>query len=142
MIFLWFQMSFPSKNVKMNRKLKGTQSVQISKPDASRSNRRSIPAPIPNKSKNVSLLVATRGKNQMMKSKASLKSASFRKHCRSGYLTMLDVMKMNRAAPPVSRILPTEELLPNSYHQSFHVARWRKWLTETPKVQISMCLLE
>jgi hypothetical protein len=135
-------MSFPSKDVKMNQKLKGTQRVQISKPAASGSNQRSIPAPIPNKSKNVPLLVATRGKSQTMKSKASLKSPSVRKHCRYGYLTLLDVSLMNRAAPPVSRILPTEELLPNSYHQSFHIVRWRKWLTETPKVQISVCLLQ
>lgn len=125
----------------MNRKLKGTQRVQISKPAASGSNQRSVSAPIPNKSKNIPLLVATRGKSQTMKSKASLKSASVRKR-RYGYLTLLDISMMNRAAPPVSGILPTEELLPNSYHQSFHIARWRKWLRETPTVQISVCLLE
>jgi hypothetical protein len=135
-------MSFPSKDVKMNQKLKGTQRVQISKPAALGSNLSSIPAPVPSKSKNVPLLVATRGKSQTVKSKASLKSASVRKHCRYGYLTLVDISMMNRAASPVSRILPTEELLPNSYHRSFHIARWRKWLRETPQVQISMCLLE
>jgi hypothetical protein len=135
-------MSFLSKDVKMSQKLKGTQRVQISKPAALGSNRRSIPAPVPSTSKNFPLLAATRGKTQKIKSKASLKSGSVRKHCSNGYLTLLDVRMMNRAAPPVSRILPTEELLLNSYHQSFHIARWRNWLRETPQVQISVCLLE
>jgi hypothetical protein len=138
--FLWFQMPFPSKDVKMNQKLKSTHRVRISKPAASGSNQRSIPTSV-NKSKNVPLLVANRGKNQTMKSKASLKSQSVRKHSRNGFLTLLDVSMMNQAGPPASRILPTEELVPNSYHQSFHIARWRKWLTETPKVQFSICLL-
>lgn len=122
----------------MNQKLKGTPRVQISKPAASGSIKRSIPAPIPSKSKNVPLLVTTRGKSQTIKAKATLKSASVRKHCRYGYLTLLDITMMNRAAPSVSRILPTEELLPNFYHQSFHIARWRKWLRETPQWIVKM----
>jgi hypothetical protein len=128
-------MPFPSQDVKMNQKLKGTQRVQISKPAASGIKQSNIPSQIPNKTKNVRPVVATRGKT-------SLKSAGVRKHCCYGYRTLLDISMMNRAGPPASGILPTEELVPNSYHQNFHIARWRKWLRETPQVQISVCLLE
>lgn len=122
----------------MNQNLKGVrvQRVPTSKPAASGHNQRSIPAPVTKKSKNVSHLVPARGKCQKTKSKASFRSPGVRKHCHYEYLTLLDVMMMNTPARPASRILPTEKLVPNSYHQSFHVARWRKWLNETPQVQI------
>jgi hypothetical protein len=135
-------MPFPSKDVKMNQKLKRVQGVQVSKPAASGNNRSSIPIPVPNKSRNVPLLVATRSKCQTMKSKAYFRSSGVRERGQYHFLTLLDVSKMNGAAPPVSTILPTEEFVPNSYHQSFHIARWRHWLSETPQVQISVYLLE
>lgn len=136
-------MPFPSKDVKMNQKLKSVQRVQVSKPAACGSNRTSIPVPIPSKSRNVPLPVAAaRSKCQTIQSEASFRSSGVRERCHYTYLTLLDVSKMNRAASPLSRILPTEEFVPNSYHQGFHIARWRKWLNETPQVQISVYLLE
>jgi hypothetical protein len=127
-----------SKDVTRNRNLKGTKRIKVSGVTASRNNQ----SPIPNRCINVSPIVKTGRKCQIIKSKASLKNSSIRKHSHNDYVTLLDIGMMREGAPPASRILPTEELIPNSYHQNFHLARWRTWLRETPQVLISTCLLE
>jgi hypothetical protein len=130
-----------TKDDKKNKKLKGTQKIQASRPITSKSNQKSIPRPVSNKNIEVSPVIGTGRKDHTIKS-AALECASIRKRSHCGYVTLLDIGMMNKVALPASRILPTEELIPNSYHQSFHVARWRTWLRQTPQVLISMCLVE
>jgi hypothetical protein len=135
-----------SLKVKQNQKLKYTQRSKVpmptsSTPTTSETNGKSILNPISNKHTQVSPMAIAGRKQKMMKSKASFKNASLRKHPCSGYATLLDIM-MKTAVTPASTILPTEELVPNSYHQSFHVSRWTAWLRETPLVFISLWMLE
>jgi hypothetical protein len=135
-----FQMP-PSKYDKINKKLKVTQRTQVSRPTPSVSKQKSTPSPMPSKRIKFSPVIRTRRVHQPINS-TTLEHASIKKHSHRGYLTLLDINMMNKVPLPASRILPTEELVPNSYHQTFHVARWRTWLKETPQVLISVCLVE
>jgi hypothetical protein len=116
--------------------LKHTKRINVSTLKTSGTNERSIPNPIQNKRINDSAMIGAGRKHKMIKSEAPLKNASISKCPRSGYVTLLDINMMNTAAPPVSTVSPTEEFVPNSYHQNFHAARWAAWLRETPQVFI------
>jgi hypothetical protein len=133
---LWFQMPPLSVKVMQNQKLKHTQRITVSTPKTSRTNMRSIPNPVPNKRTSDLPMTGAGRKHKMLKSEASLKNTSINKNPWSGYVTLLDINMMNTAAPPASAVSPTEEFIPNSYHQNFHVARWTAWLRETPQVFI------
>jgi hypothetical protein len=87
-------------------------------------------------------MVGAERKRKMIKSEASLKNASISKRPCSGYVTLLDINMMSTAAPQASTVSPTQEFVPNSYHQNFHVARWTAWLRETPSVFISVWMLD
>ena len=131
-----------SVKVKQNQKQKHTQRINVSAPKTSGTNERGVPNPIRNKRTNDSPMIGAGRKHKMIKPEASLKSASISKCPWSGYDTLLDIMMMNTAAPSASTVSPTEEFVPNSYHQNFHVARWKEWLRETPQVFILMWMLE
>lgn len=51
-----------------------------------------------------------------------------------GYLTLLDVSALSGLATPSSSVLPDTEFVPNSFHQKFHVSRWKSFVKMTPKV--------
>jgi hypothetical protein len=124
--------------VKQNQKQKHTQRINVSALKTSGTNERGIPNPIRNKRTNDSPMIGAGRKHKMIKPEASLKNAGISKCPWSGYDTLLDINIMNTAAPPASTVSPTEEFIPNSYHQNFHVARWTAWLRETPQVFILM----
>jgi len=130
----------PSSSVKgkQNQKQKRTQRINVSALKTSGNNERGITNPVRDKRTNDSPMIEAGRKHKMIKSEASLKNASISKHPWTGYGTLLDINMMNTAAPPASTVSPTEEFVPNSYHQNFHVARWTSWLRETPKVFILM----
>lgn len=127
-----------SMKVKQNQKQKHTQRINVSALKTSGTNERGIPNPIRNKRTNDSPMIGAGRKHKMIKPEASLKNAGISKCPWSGYDTLLDINIMNTAAPPASTVSPTEEFIPNSYHQNFHVARWTAWLRETPQVFILM----
>jgi hypothetical protein len=124
--------------VKQNQKQKHTQRINVSALKTSGTKERGIPNPIRNKRTNDSPTIVAGRKHNMIKPEASLKNADISKCPWSGYDTLLDINMMNTAAPPASTVSPTEEFVPNAYHQDFHVARWRAWLGETPQVFILM----
>jgi hypothetical protein len=138
---LWFQMQPATKDDNRNKNLKGKQRIRVSRSKTSGSNQKSIPSPVPNEVIEVSQAVGTEKKHQTINSTA-LEHARIIKRACSSYVTLLDIGRMNEVALPASRIAPTEKLVPNPYHQRFHVARWRKWLRQTPQVLISTCLVE
>jgi hypothetical protein len=125
-----------------NQKLNHTQRINVSTPTTSETNERSITKPLPNKRTNHSQMVGARKKRKMIKSEASPKDASISKHSCSGYVTLLDSYMMNTMAPPASTVSPTEKLVPNLCHQNCHIARWTTWLKETPRVFISVLILD
>jgi hypothetical protein len=125
-----------SVKVKQNQMLKHNQRINVSTLKTSGTNERSTTNPIQNKRINDSPMIGAGVKRKMIKSEASLKNTSISKCSRSGYATLLDISMMNAAAPPVSTVSPTEEFVPNSYHQNFHLARWAAWLREIPQVLI------
>ena len=127
-----------SVKVKQNQKQKHTQRINASAPKTSETNGRGIPIPTRNKRTNDSLMIGAGRKHKMIKPEASLKNADISKCPWSGYDTLLDINMMNTAAPPASTVTPTEEFVPNSHHQNFHVARWTAWLRGTPQVLILM----
>jgi len=127
-----------SVKVKQNQKQKRTHRINVSAQKTSGTNERRIPNPVRNKRTNDSPMIEAGRKHKMTKPEASLKNAGISKHPWSGYDTLLDINMMNTAAPPASAVSPTEEFVPNSYHQNFHVARWTAWLRETPQVFILM----
>lgn len=127
-----------SVKVKQNQKQKHTQRINVSAVKTSGTNGRGIPNPIRNKRTNDSPMIGAGRKHKMIKPEASLKNAAISKCPWSGYDTLLDIIMMNTAASPASTVSPTEEFVPNSYHQNFHVARWTAWLRETPQVFILM----
>lgn len=51
-----------------------------------------------------------------------------------GYLTLLDVSALSGLPTSTSCILPVSEFAPNSFHQKFHVSRWKSFVEITPKV--------
>ena len=51
-----------------------------------------------------------------------------------GYLTLLDVSALSGLPTPSSSVLPVTEIVPNSFHQKFHVSRWKSFVKMTPKV--------
>jgi len=51
-----------------------------------------------------------------------------------GYLTLLDVSAISGLPTPSSSVLPVSEFVPNSFHQKFHVSRWKSFVEMTPKV--------
>ena len=51
-----------------------------------------------------------------------------------GYLTLLDVSALSGLPTPSSSVLPNAEFFPNSFHQKFHVSRWKSFVKMTPKV--------
>lgn len=122
-----------SVKVKQNQKQKRTHRINVSALKTSGTNERGIPNPVRNKRTNDSPMIEAGRKHKMTKPEASLKNAGISKHPWSGYDTLLDINMMNTAAPPASAVSPTEEFVPNSYHQNFHVARWTAWLRETPQ---------
>lgn len=127
-----------SLKVKQNQKQKCTQRINVSALKTSGTNERGIPNPVRNKRTNDSPMTAAGRKHKMIKPEASLKNAGSSKNPWISYDTLLDINMMNTAAPPASTVSPTEEFVPNSYHQNFHVARWKAWLRETPQVFILM----
>jgi hypothetical protein len=54
------------------------------------------------------------------------------KPCR--YLTLLDVSALSGLPTTSSSALPVTEFVPNSFHQTFHVSRWKSFVKMTPKV--------
>jgi len=127
-----------SVKVRQKQKQKSTQRINVSELKTSGTNERGIPNSVRNKRTNDSPMIEAGRKHKMIKPEASLKNAGNSKNPWSGYDTLLDINMMNTAAPPASRVSPTEEFVPNSYHQNFHVARWKAWLRETPQVFILM----
>jgi hypothetical protein len=122
--------------VKQNQKQKHTQRINVSALKTSRTNERGIPNPIRNKRTNESPMIGAGRQHKMIKPEASQKNAGISKRPWSGYDTLLDINMKNTAALPASTVSPTEEFVPNAYHQNFHVARWTAWLRETPQVFI------
>jgi len=125
-----------SVKVKQNQKQKHTQRINVSALKTSGTNERGIPNPVRNKRTNDLPMIGDGRKHKMIKPEASLKNAGISQRPWSGYDTLLDINMMKTAAPPASTVSPTEEFVPNSYHQNFHVARWTAWLRETPQVFI------
>jgi len=125
-----------SVKVKQNQKQKHTQRINVSALKTSGTNERGIPNPVRNKRTNDLPMIGDGRKHKMIKPEASQKNADISHRPWSGYDTLLDINMMNTAAPPVSTVSPTEEFVPNSYHQNFHIARWTAWLRETPQVFI------
>jgi hypothetical protein len=127
-----------SVKVTQNQKQKHTQRINVSALKTSGTNERGILNPIRNKRTNDTPMIGAGKKHKMIKPEASIKNAGISKCPWSGYDTLLDISMMKTAAPPASTVSPTEEFVPNSYHQNFHVARWTAWLRETPQVFILM----
>ncbi|XP_021937427.1 uncharacterized protein LOC110838496 isoform X2 [Zootermopsis nevadensis] len=121
----------------MKKKLEDIHKIEVSGEITSGSNQKSFPSPVTNESIEVSPAVGS-GKEHQTRKSAALECASIRKRSLCGYATLLDIAMMNNEGFPASRVLPTEELVPNSYHQSFHIARWKAWLRETPQWIINM----
>jgi len=117
-------------------KPKHTQRINVSALKTSGTDERGIRNPVRNKRTNDSPMTGAGRKHKMIKPEASLKNAGISKCPWIGYDTLLDINMMNTAAPPASTVSPTEEFVPNSCHQNFHVARWTAWLNETPQVFI------
>jgi hypothetical protein len=82
--------------------------------------------------KSVTSLSSFLGTSDGTCTETSVTDVGKRKPC--GYLTLLDISVLDGFSVPESSILPDREVVPNSFHQQYHVSRWRSFVKRTPKV--------